>query len=142
MSHYEQYLEGSVLSASPIELVRMLYRFVIDNLADACRCTDAKDIEGRGRAVSKATEGIVELLSSLDHSQGGEVSSSLGELYGYCASRVLQGHIDQDKSPFEEVQNLMSTMLQGWEQIGADVASPAALYEPTPSSYEPINASY
>jgi flagellar secretion chaperone FliS len=142
LSHYDQYLEGSVLSASPIELVRMLYRFVIDSLNDACRCTDGADIEGRGRAVTKATEGIVELLSSLDHSQAGEVSAGLAELYGYCASRVLQGHVEQDKAPFEEVSKLMSTLLQGWEQIESEGINQPAVYDSIPTSYTPINASY
>ena len=77
MSQYEQYLEGNVLTASPLELVRMLYRFVIDNVREASRCTQTGDIEGRGRAVNRATGGILELMTSLNHQQGGELSARL-----------------------------------------------------------------
>ena len=57
---YEQYAESNVMTASPMELVRMLYRFIIENLGEASHCTMTGDIEGRGRAVSKATEGFLE----------------------------------------------------------------------------------
>ena len=105
------------MTASPMELVRMLYRFIIENLGDARHCTMTGDIEGRGRAVSKATEGFLELLTSLDHQQGGEVSRNLSELYGYMVSRVLDGHLNQVSAPFEEVERLMSTLLDGWETV-------------------------
>ena len=141
MTQYDHYLESNVLTCGPIELVRILYRFVIDQLGDAIRCANTGDIEGRGTAVTKATNGIVELLSSLDHAQGGEVSARLANLYGYCASRILQGHIDQDKAPFEEVLALMSTMLQGWDQLASEPAV-TSLYETLPSDYTPINASF
>lgn len=143
MIQYEAYLESNVLTASPLELVRMLYRFVIDQLNEASRCLDLGNIEARGKAVTKATDGILELMSSLDHSQASEVSASLAELYGYCASRILQGHIDQDKTPFLEVANLMSVLLQGWEQVKTETTLPASSpYETIPAEYSPINASF
>lgn len=143
MSQYEQYAERSVLTASPIELVRILYRFVIDNLRDAVRSIEMEDIAGRGKAVSKATEGLMELLTSLDHQQGADVSKNLAELYGYMASRLLQGHIDQDRRPFEEVEQLMSGLLASWEQVDASPSEPImAAYGASPESYTPISASF
>ncbi len=133
MNLYEQYAESNVMTASPMELVRMLYRFIIENLGDARHCTMTGDIEGRGRAVSKATEGFLELLTSLDHQQGGEVSRNLSELYGYMVSRVLDGHINQESAPFEEVERLMSTLLDGWETVGG---------QEQPAAYAPISASF
>ena len=138
---YDNYLEANILTSSPIELVRTVYRFVIDQLSDAVRCSTAGDIEGRGIAVTKATNGIVELLSSLDYSEGGEVSARLGDLYAYCASRILQGHMDQDKAPFEEVSTLMTTLLEGWEHIAVEPVKRQA-YEYIPTEYTPINASF
>jgi flagellar protein FliS len=132
VSLYEQYAESNVMTASPMELVRVLYRFIIDNLGEANRCTVSGDIAGRGKAVSKVTEGFMELLTSLDHQQGGEVSRNLAELYGYMASRVLDGHVNQIAAPFEEVERLMFTLLDGWENLGSPVSS----------AYEPVSASF
>jgi flagellar protein FliS len=130
---YEQYAESNVMTASPMELVRMLYRFILENLGDARHCTMTGDIEGRGRAVSKATEGFLELITSLDHQQGGEVSRNLSELYGYMVSRVLDGHINQDSTPFDEVERLMYTLLDGWETVGT---------QQEPAAYVPVSASF
>jgi flagellar protein FliS len=141
MNPYDNYLEGNVLTASPIELVRMLYRFVIERMGDAIHCSNAGDIVGRGLAVSRATDGLTELLCSLDHAHGGNVSRQLAELYGYCVSRVLQGHMEQDKTPFEEVDRLMSTLLQGWEQVGGAEIPARNAYAAT-GSYAPVSASY
>lgn len=145
MSQYEQYLEGNVLTASPLELVRMVYRFVIDNVRDASRCTEAGDIEGRGRAVNRATGGILELMTSLNHQQGGELSERLSELYGYMASRLLQGHLEQVGEPFHEVEKLMLTLLDSWENVDNqdDTHSfAAAAYGNTSEVYTPVNVSF
>lgn len=129
------------MMASPIELVRMLYRFVIEQLQDASRCHRAGDIQGRGNATTKATDGIVELLNSLNHDQGAEVSRTLTDLYSYMAARVLQGHIDQDCGPFEEVEKLMATLLDGWTGIQEGAPAPAA-YGVVPAGYTPLSASF
>lgn len=145
MSQYEQYLEGNIMTASPLELVRILYRFVIDNVREAAQCVQSGDIGGRGRAVNRATDGLVELLTSLNHQQGGELSSGLAELYGYMASRILQAHVDQASEPFHEVEKLMTTLLQSWEDVDNqdDTHSFAAAAYGSPSEvYTPINASF
>jgi flagellar secretion chaperone FliS len=141
VSHYDNYIERSILTASPMELVRMLYGFVIENLAEASRCVETGDIAGRGNAVSKATDGLVELLTSLDHQQGGEVSARLAELYSYIVSRILQGHVDQDAAPFRESEKLMATLLESWEDVG-QIAQSAGGYGVTPEAYTPISASF
>ena len=62
------------------------------------------------------------------------MSRNLADLYGYMASRVLDGHVNQVSAPFEEVERLMSTLLDGWETVGVVQQAPAA--------YEPISASF
>ncbi len=117
MSQYEQYVQDNILTASPLELVTSLYRFVVTNVQEAARYTLSGDIEARGRAATRAAEGLSELLTSLDHRAGGELSARLAELYGYMASRVLQGHMEQSNAPFEEVERLMATLLESWDAI-------------------------
>jgi flagellar protein FliS len=114
---YEQYLEQSVLSATPLELVRMLYRCALDSIAQARTCLAEGDVAGRAKPVSKTCDVLTELLASLDHEQGGQISRDLAELYGYMQHRILQAHIEQSDSLFAEVANLMSNLLEGWQSI-------------------------
>ena len=53
----------------------------------------------------------------MNHQQGGELSARLSELYGYMASRLLQGHLEQSSEPFDEVEKLMLTLLESWENV-------------------------
>jgi flagellar protein FliS len=145
VTEYHNYLERSILTASPIELVRMLYQFVIDNVREANRCTLSGDIGGRGRAVSRATDGLLELLSSLNQQDGGQISQRLAELYGYMASRVLQGHAEQASAPFEEVESLMTTLLDSWEKLGQTGSLPQtteAPYGAISEDYTPVSVSF
>ena len=142
MAPYDPYLEQSILTASPLELVRTLYRLILENVREANQCIAVGDIVGRGRAVTKATDGLVELLTSLNHEHGGAISRNLAELYGYMASRLLQGHMDQDPAPFEEVEKLVSTLLVAWEAMGSAASPSEPLYGAPAEAYTPVSASY
>jgi flagellar protein FliS len=140
---YDQYLEQSILTASPLELVRTLYRLILGSVQEAGKCIDSGDIMGRGKAVTKATDGILELLTSLNHTEGGAISRNLAELYGYMAARLLQGHMDQDRTPFDEVEKLVSTLLDAWDAMESPVPNGESVYAAAvPEVYTPVSASF
>ncbi len=117
MNPYDQYLESSVLTATPLELVTMLYRCAIESIAEARRCLACGDIEGRVRPVNRAFDAVTELTLSLDYDKGGELSRSLGELYGYITNQIVLGHCNQSDSNFAEAQRLLSTLMESWQQL-------------------------
>jgi flagellar protein FliS len=119
---YERNLETQVYSASPLELTRMLYRGALDAIRTARRCLDAGDIEGRGKAVNRASAILLELLASLDLQAGGEVAASLSRLYDYAHRRVLAAHLEQQSAPLDEAAALLQTLLEGWEACETDQA--------------------
>jgi flagellar secretion chaperone FliS len=139
---YDQYLEQSILTASPIELIRTVYRLILESVRDAAKCIDTGDIAARGKAVTKATDAIVELLTSLNHKDGGTISLNLAELYGYMASRLLQGHMDQDRAPFDEVEKLVATLLDAWEALESTPPPVEAVYGSISEAYTPVSASF
>ena len=68
MSHdgHDAYLEGRILSADPLELIRLLYQGCSDTVRDARRMLADGDIAGRSRAITKAFDILAELMNSLD----------------------------------------------------------------------------
>ena len=54
MSYFDQYLESRVLSASPVELVRMMYRGTLQATATARQHFSSRDIASRTRALNQA----------------------------------------------------------------------------------------
>jgi flagellar biosynthetic protein FliS len=86
----DAYLESRVLSAEPIELVRMLYQAAIDAVRNARRHLQAGDIAARSNSINKACAILAELQSSLDHERGAELASRLDSLYDRGAGPAVQ----------------------------------------------------
>ncbi|MBC7924951.1 MAG: flagellar export chaperone FliS [Bryobacteraceae bacterium] len=126
MNPYDQYLENSVLTASPLELVTMLYRCALHGISDARRCLAAGDIEGRVRPVNRAFDAVTELSLSLDHANGGELSRSLNDLYAYITRQIVLGHTNQIDEPFAEAEKLLATMMESWQKIATPEYSSTA----------------
>jgi hypothetical protein len=61
------------------------------------------------------------------------------------ASRLLQGHLEQMCAPFEEVEKLMLTLLDSWENVDNQDDThgfAAAAYGNTSEVYTPVNVSF
>ncbi len=113
---YLKYLEGEVLAADPVKLIRLLYDGAIDAVAQARCYLISGDIRGRSSAVNRALAILSELTQSLNHDVGGKLSRELAAIYDYAQRRLLEGNYSQADSPFEDVQGLLVTLLQGWEK--------------------------
>ncbi len=119
MSHngHDAYLEGRVLSADPLELVRLLCQGCSDAVREARRKLAEGDIAGRSRAVSRAYEILTELLTSLDRQRGGEVAQRLALLYDYMQRRLIEANCRQEDAPLAEVLGLVATLGEAWEGV-------------------------
>jgi len=136
---YETYLEERILSADPMELVKMLYDAAIDAVGDARRHLAEKRILDRARSISKACDILMELNTSLDFEHGGEFSARLSQLYGYMYRRLVEANRKQSDEPLDEVARLLGTLQEGWAAIKAGIQPqnaremawmPAAFAEP------------
>jgi len=111
------YLEQKTLSASPLELVAMLYSKTIAELREARRQLAARDIQLRSKAISKACDAIGELDGVLNMEAGGELAQRLRSLYRYCLVRLLDANLHQADEPLAEVLGLVATLSEGWQSI-------------------------
>jgi flagellar biosynthetic protein FliS len=68
------YREREVLTASPEKLVVMTFDHVLVNLRRARMAIVAGNIELRAQSMSKARDGVMELLMSTDTDRGGEIA--------------------------------------------------------------------
>lgn len=129
-SAQDSYLESRVLSADPLELIRMLYGAATASVREARKHLAAGAIAERARAISKACEILTELAVSLDHERGGEISRRLAQLYEYMGRQLIDANVRQIDAPLEEVLNLLGTLSEGWDGIKAEAAAESAEPEP------------
>ena len=99
---YQESLDDEILTADPVRLTQMLYRGAVDSITTARRYLKLGDIRARSRAISKAMAIVTELSLSLNHTNGGEVSKNLGELYAYTEKLLIQANREQSDPPLAE----------------------------------------
>ncbi len=114
---YNAYLDASILTAEPIELVRTLYRVAIDAVCDARAHLASGDIRGRSKAVSKALNILHQLSFSIKPEAEPALARNLVELYDYMQRRLLTGNLEQSDAPLREVAGLLANMAEAWERI-------------------------
>jgi len=130
---HDSYLESRVLSADPIELVRMLYQSATRGVENARRHLAAGDIGARARSISHACAVLIELTTSLDHERGGSVSTNLAQLYDYMLRRLTEANLQQTDAPLAEVLGLLATLSEGWEGVRESGSSASAPSQPAAS---------
>ena len=109
-----EYISNRVMTASPMELVRMLYEAAVQSVDEALAALHSGDILARGGAVNKAIEILAELRISLRRDAQEEYSNTLAELYGYCQHQLIRAHAEQSEGLLREVSRLLNTLLEGW----------------------------
>ena len=135
----EAYLETHVLSADPMELVCLLYRHATEAVREARQRVRAGDIAGRAQAISKTIGILGELNASLDHSSGGTISTSLEQLYSYITMRLTEANVRQQEAPLAEVESLLGTLGQAWEETRAQQAALKAPATPPVAAWQTSN---
>jgi len=123
---HEAYLTQRILSADPVELVRMLYRALSESVEAARAHLASRNIRARSAAISKAVDILAELAGTLDHKRAPELSRSLAALYDYMQRRLLEANFRQAGEPLAEVLDLVRTLAEGWHGVSGDTTSAAA----------------
>lgn len=123
---YKIQQDWDVLGASPLELVRALYRGSIQAIRKARTCLANGQIRERSEAITKACLIVQELAISLNKEAGGELAVNLAELYVYIHKRLGDANLDQSDAPLAESEKLLSTLLEAWCQLEEE---PVAEYD-------------
>ena len=110
----KEYLAIRITTASPMELVRILYEAAVQSVQEAVRALHSGDILGRGQAINKAIEILAELRVSLRRDAQEQYSNTLTELYGYIQHQLIRAHAEQSESLLQEASRLLTTLLEGW----------------------------
>ena len=128
------YRTNAVLTASPGQLVLMLYDGALCSLALAREAFDRPETEVRRLAVINnqllKTQAIIsELQNGLNFEAGGEMATDLYRLYDYYNRRLFEANLRKQVAPVIEVERLLGELRAGWvemltKQGGAGVAEP------------------
>ena len=111
------YRRSAVSTASPIDLVVMLYDGGLRFLDAARKAIQDHNLEGQHECLTKAQRVVTELSVCLDMEQGGEIAANLMALYGFMNNRLAAANINDDVEPVEEVAKLLGDLRAAWATL-------------------------
>lgn len=117
------YQRARVTSASPTDLVVLLYERLLADLKGAAAAMRAGDVPTKARRVQNATDILFELFGSLDEEQGGEVTQRLAALYNYMIGRIGEASRAMDPAVLDELAGHVESLTVAWREVAGEHGS-------------------
>ena len=126
MNAYQTYRQTQAQTATPGELIVMLYQGAARFVARGIEGIESGNVEVAHWHLVKAQAVIAELHGSLDAERGGEIARNLADIYAFMNRRLVDANLRKDIAPAREVERLLRELLPAWEQAVRETnASPA-----------------
>jgi flagellar protein FliS len=113
------YRRGTVMAATPVELVVLLYDGARRFLRQAAVAMGEGEIE-RAHNTLRFGERIVGHLDGTLDFQQGDVAQHLHSIYRFCLSHLNTARMRQDPAMVEEVIELLGELREAWSEIAAE----------------------
>lgn len=115
----QAYRESAVMTASPTQLVVMLY----DGAGRFLRQTIALQEQGETVAahapLGRAVAIIEELLATIDVERGGDIAGQLQGIYVFILSELADQRLNADPAKITPLVTLLAELRESWAQIAA-----------------------
>lgn len=116
-------IETSVMSASPHQLIVMLFDGAKMAIRTARLHMSNGNITEKGKAISRALDIITQgLMAGLDREKGGQIAENLAMLYEYIGNLLLQASLHNDTGKLDEAERLLTDIDSAWREIGQTAA--------------------
>lgn len=112
----QAYAEASVMTASPEQLVVMLYDGAIRFLRQSAEQMRAGRREQSRNRMRRAEAIIDELNTSLDMSHG-EIPTRLRSIYLFCKRRLIHANVHTDPAAIDGVVELLVDLREAWDGV-------------------------
>ncbi len=115
-----QYETQRVMTASPMELVLMLYDNAIRHLSAALEASEIEDYPARMQAFNhsllRAQDFVAELACSVDIERGGEMAENLNRLYEFMMRHLISANTEGRSEPVRDVMTMLKELREGWTE--------------------------
>ncbi len=122
-------LQSGVMSASPHQLITMLFAGAKTAITMARHHMANKEIAAKGNAISKAINIIDNgLKASIDAEAGGAaeiaLATNVSALYDYINQRLMYANLRNDPALLDEADRLLDNISSAWREIDPQKTSP------------------
>ncbi len=117
MTGYKAYQGNQVEGAGPLGLILLTYDALYKSLGRARLGVESKDMMLESEQTARALEALIELSSSLNMDEGGEVAVNLARLYVYMNERLVSEMYTGSVAAIEEIMALSETLRDAWKGL-------------------------
>ena len=110
-------VNAAVASATPHQLIQMLYDGLLERMAQMKGAIEQNNIELKNNKVNQAISIVSGLRESLDQENESEISGGLDGIYDYVQRRLWQAHHKSDVAIVNECITLINELSGAWQEI-------------------------
>lgn len=121
-----RYREAEVLSASPAQLIVIVFEHLLINLRRARLQVADSDGGPRSDSLARARAALTELMVSLDREKGGELAGRLGSLYAFLLGELAVLGVRPDATRLDAVIALASELHEAFAHAARTTADASA----------------
>jgi flagellar protein FliS len=114
MNAYSQYQQNHVLSASPEQILLMLYDGAIRFTRQAIFGLEEENFVLFHHGIKKSIAIITEFSNSLDHGVGGEIAENLDALYNFMIKELTLANLHKNLENLRVVDRLLVDLRATW----------------------------
>lgn len=109
-----KYQNNHILTASPEQILLMLYDGAIRFTRQAIQGMDEGDLAASNHGIKKSLAIITEFTNSLDHEIGGEIAENLDALYSFMIRELTLGNLHKEPEKLRVVERLLVDLRATW----------------------------
>mgnify|MGYP003353333271 CR=1 FL=1 len=107
---------NQVTTSNPEKILLMLYDGAINFTKIAIEKLAKGDVAGKGKYIGKTHAIVAELMETLNHEVGGDISRQLQRLYSYLIDELVSANIKNSPAHLENALKIMTTMRNTWAE--------------------------
>lgn len=112
-----EYRKTSVQSATPLQLVIMLYDAALRHCEAGKAAVIKGDLSAQNKHLNSAQRIVSELVAGLDMTKGAEIAKNLFGIYTFCLNELATANIHDKTAPIDKVVKILTELRQAWSQI-------------------------
>jgi len=115
-AYMNQYQNNQILSASPEQLLILLYDGSIRFCRQAMHAMDNGDSKVQAEKISRTMAIVCEFANTLNHEVGGEIAGDLDALYSFIIRELTRANLQNDRKALETVEDLLTGLRGTWTE--------------------------
>ncbi len=117
MSPYQAYQDTAAQTASPAQLVLMLFDGALVRVEVAIEALQQvpANLDVAHTAITRVQAIVDELAVSLDRERGGAMAANLGSIYAYVSELLIAANVGKTIPPLEEAHAHLKDLREAWD---------------------------